>query len=362
MKTFVQVSVYMLMASVAIAQTSTATKSTTKQPTRKASKRSTASEAATPAIAAPVQQSQAKLSTMAGTAKIENVSMSEFAFHARPDHGILTVTPTYTQTAMGTKFQGDTTTSNQTNKNSLVGLKYVRGISNGWSLSAAAGIGNQVTEQKQVKDQKSAGFTDITLTAQQMKDVKGGQFFWGADLGVSPGDKEEPYSYDLGNSKGERTGNLYSGGHRFGPMAGFQKVLGRTTSGVKASYNVLLPRAQNGKSEGTSYDITATGGNILALEGFSEMTKDNVRLGVQAGLNFVAPTDYSLKFAGQKRNFTSEAHQVLKLGAYGQIALRDNVQIIPQLRFSKLVSASGGTYSIENQDETALLVSGRIGL
>lgn len=288
--------------------------------------------------------------------KINNQSISEYAFAPLAGQKYLTVTPTFSKRSESVKVKGEAKASNSDHNLNLIGLIYGFALNDSMNATVGTKLGTDTIESSGQKDRKESGFTDIELKLTKIQNKMGNsQLYYGAHAFLSPADKENGYDYGNGNSS---TGNLFSGGHSFGPFAGYQIDNVTNVVGVKGEFLFQMEKKRNENKA----SMTQTGGHRLVGEVYTEALRNKVTLGAKAGLTLVQPTDYEFNNSGAKTKWDSGAYQVLNLGGYGKINVNQKLEIIPAIGLTKVLNSSGGSASIEQDDEFAANLTARIAL
>jgi hypothetical protein len=242
-------------------------------------------------------------------------------------------------------------------KGLMAKVRMDKGTQNGWGLSAEAGTPlGQVTESnKGFKEGDLKGLTDISFGARQILPQATGEIFYGGQFALSLGEKVWGTEFE--------SGNLSSGGNVLSGFLGRQAQVNTTTVlGGRVRYDVMFERSESLKDGNSRVSLSRTGGNVFALEGFSERAVGKYLLGASAGLGLVQAQDLTVRLGSEKVEFTSDSHNTLNLGAYGLFQLKDvpGLEIMPSVSYNKPLSSSGGSLSLEDNSEmTQISVTGR---
>lgn len=248
-----------------------------------------------------------------------------------------------------TKVNGVAQKDYETQKGLMVVTRFDRGTESGWAIAGEVGsaLGAMTESRKGMKDSESSGLTDLAFTATKAKNLEKTQLFYGGSLGFSPG--ERVWATE------KESGNLYSGGHSLSAFFGLQNDFRTHIAGAKFHHDMFLDRSESFKSGNQKINVTRSNGNIFAADAFFEKPMNGKVFGAQAGIGIVQPTDLRLSTTGTKMDFGSGQYNVLNLGAYGRFQLKEmgRVELLPSWTYSKVISSSGGNYSVEDSSETS---------
>lgn len=297
-----------------------------------------------------------------------SATASNFFYQPQESVSILELRPyqSTTQTSMRLSSTADSVTSST--KSSAIEISYKRGLANNKALSISSSIGSDEINpgDSSIKSYKNAGFSDFKIEISKMNNRENDEQILGAFATVSMGPAETGYEYTSPGSERNADGNRYSGGHSFSGYYGVQKksAVNESVFGTKVTGTLQLPTEQNTRdSSNQKVSTTTDGGHALFGEIFSETKKGPVLLGFTGGLGFVLPISYSVEAGGTKSNFKFDRQTYLKAEAYGVVATNNKkISILPSFGLRKLVSATDGPESLENNDEVRISVLTRIAL
>jgi hypothetical protein len=322
-----------------------------------------------PAARKPAQTAAAQVSTNAPATRqvLENKSASVYAFTAPANSTILETRyeTRRSDTTVNLKSQNFKSQSSGTAELNLVHLKMTRGLANGFNASAETAIGSEKYSPTGDKNTESSGMTDWTLKLQTVNDLSASkQVFFGAKAVLSPGVRESGYAYEDSTSARSSTGNMYSGGNTYGGFVGVQSNTRQGVIGTKASLDFVGDKQGTSRTNNGSKIYTdSTGGNLLGVEGFAELTQNSqMTIGVLAGLTSVQETTNTLRVAGKKESFSTDQTMVLGLAAYGKFSINKTVDVLPEFRSQQLMNGGGGTAELKTFQENKFILNARMTL
>jgi hypothetical protein len=250
------------------------------------------------------------------------------------------------------KLAGSSDKDYETRRGMMVVTRADRGLANGWAIGGEVGaaLGAMVESRQGMKDSDSNGLTDLSFTAKRAKNLESTQLFYGGNFNLSPGERVW--------ATPKENGNLYTGGHSLGAFIGLQKDLRTHILGVQVRHDIFMDRSESYKAQGNQkVNVSKSNGNIFAFDTFFEKPMNDKTFGAQAGISLVQPTDYTLSVSGQpaRYNLSSNQYNSLNLGAYARLQLKSigRVELLPSVNYSKVLSSSGGSYSVEDSTENS---------
>lgn len=295
------------------------------------------------------------LSTKAEKSKqrIENISVSENVFIPAPGQTGFSVRAqnVYRDFNFKNRSAGNRGSKFfETQKGLMIQTRFDHGAQNGWAYGGEVGtaLGSLTESRPGMKDGEAKGLTDFVFTARKAQDTAKGQMVYGGHFNFSPG--ERVWATE------KESGNLYSGGHVLSAFIGIQNDYSQYILGGRARHDILLDRNESFKESGNQrINFTRSNGNVFAVEGYFEKPVANRLFGASAGLGFVQPTDYRVSVGNAKMNMSSDAYQTLNLSAYARLGIREaaNLEILPSWTYSKVLGASGGSFSVEDDTEVS---------
>lgn len=304
--------------------------------------------------------------TISAPVMTENIALSEFAYQPGVGQSQLTVAPlSLTREYSVRRNQAPKTKTDFKDTVSALAVQYQRGFGENSSLRATTTIGDMRTSTKGSEDVLNSGLSNIDVTWQQVSGTGTTvQRFWGLAASISPSPMEAGYEFKQAGVQKSGTGNRFTGGHAFMPFVGTQSDRGNVILGGKGSLQVNMERTGTTKDSTGNVDISITGGNVLAAEGFVEVPRKNFMVGFKGGINFVSSYDVTQTQTATKtrNNFSRDASQYLKFGAYGQYRYNSRVEILPAVDVTNLMSSASGTNSLESQNDLQVGLAARIAL
>lgn len=289
-----------------------------------------------------------------------NAAKSQYAFQPKEGRVILSVTPEIKVLSEQTNLKAQNLESTVDTRSNILMFRAQRGLANNWSWNANMGIGSQESDTEGENTSISKGITDITLGAQQLREIALGQLFYGAKVSLSPGDREESYSYKKGRSG---DGNLQSGGTSLIPYAGVQVDRRDYLLGAQAQFEYAFDKSSlQAAANGQKIYITRSNKHFLTLEGFYETSMPQFIFGAKAGIAHALESDITARTTTGKLNAGTDIYEVLNAGVYARIQANKTIDVLPSLSFSKLLGTNGGSYAVEKVDGINLTVAIRAAL
>ena len=291
-----------------------------------------------------------------------NSSISEFAFQPAPGYQSLSARTVYASRLSNIRFKknGIDGKDFQSSKGFLLVTRYDRGLNNGWGLSGEIGTttGPMETSSRSEKSGRSKGFTDLTFTARNHREVKLGELTYGGLLTFSPNERELSTNRD--------DGNMQTGGHSLGGFVGLQQEKQNYVWGGQFKHQMLLDRSQTYKTaKNKRMNVTISNGNTFEVEGFLEVPRGVQLYGASTSLTHTLPTDYTYRQGADKLDISSDNFNLFKVAAYGNFTFSTmkNLEVIPQVSYQKVMDESGGSLSVsENSEESMITLGARLSL
>lgn len=313
--------------------------------------------------------SEAIVGTIETTPKAEvmtkNIALSEFAYQPAVGQSQMTVAP-ISMTREYSVRENQTPKSKTDFKDtvSALAVQYQRGFGENSSLRASTTVGDMKTSSKGSEDVLNSGISNIDVTWQQVSGTEASQRFWGLAASISPAPFEAGYEFKQAGVQKSGTGNRFTGGHSFMPFIGTQTNRGNVILGGKGSLQVNMERTGTSKDSTGNVDLSLTGGNVIAVEGFIEVPKKNFLVGFKGGIDLVSSYDMTqIQNATKNRmSFSRDASQYIQFGAYGQYRFNSRVEILPAINVKNLMSSASGSNSLESQNDLQVGLSARIAL
>lgn len=298
-------------------------------------------------VAAPAMTDADATSTaqIAQAPSAGNMSLAYF----QPSKGVIaaTITPEYgTTTSTGTSDM-----AKYTAKTIATQIRLQYGMNPAAALKLETSVGQNDQNFTGNRESHNKGLSDLVFGYSSKWAKENGQMLLGADLSLSL----EAAIINLAKGK---DGNRFTGGQTITPYIGFEttrangQVVGMVGSlSINQDKRTDVIAADNTKSE-----MTVSGGNTVAVKGFSEWKAGNVMGGVSgqisliAGKSFVTATNARIDFDSQTMFTTS---------VYGK-ALNDQqtVQWIPSITFTTNLNKNSGN-TLAGYDDLALAVAAR---
>lgn len=250
------------------------------------------------------------------------------------------------------KLAGSKQKDYETRRGLMVVPRFDHGFEGGWSLGGEVGaaLGAMTETRKGMKDSDSNGLTDFTFTLKKAKDLSLAQLFFGGQFSLSPGERVW--------ATPKENGNLYTGGPSFSGFVGMQKDFRTHIIGGQVRHDIFLDRSESYKSDDSQkVNVSKSNGNIFSFDTFLEKPANNKVFGAQLGISLIQPTDYQYSVSGTNTRFnlSSNQYNTVNLGAYARLQLKDigHVELLPSVNYSKVLSYSGGSYSVEEATENS---------
>lgn len=276
---------------------------------------------------------------------------SEFFYQTDADKNQLTPELTY-QTQ---KWEFESTGTNEVEaKTTMLNFRYERGINE--MLSAGAMIPYTMTSQDLNTGTSSKtdakGLGNLTAFVKGNHALAEGSTLWfGADLVLSPGDKETKVK------TGTDEANNYAGGHSLNPYVGYSMLMGSYLVGTKLSTELGIgDRTEKTDTSGTVTKTKNTGAVTTALTVFGEMPITAGTAGVKltyAGVN----TEKEKDAAGTTT--TTGGYTTLALGFYGNYDVSETASVVGGLDYTKLAGDRAFDQKVDSTSDIALNVGGR---
>ncbi len=297
-------------------------------------------------VAPPMTEADA--TSTAQIAQAPNAANMSLAYF-QPAKGVIaaTITPEYgTTTSTGTsdmaKYTGKTIATQ-------VRLQY--GMNPTAALKLETSIGQNDQNFPGNRESHNKGLSDVVFGYSSKTAKENGQMLLGADLSLSL----EAASINLAKGK---DGNRFSGGQTVTPYIGFEttrtngQVIGMVGSlSINQDKRMDVIAADNTKSE-----MTVSGGNTVAVKGFSEWKAGSVLGGFSGQLSLIAGKSF-VTAANARIDFDSQT--MFTASVYGK-ALNDQqtVQWIPAITFTTNLNKNSGN-TLAGYDDLTLAVAAR---
>ncbi len=291
-----------------------------------------------------------------------NSSISEFTFQPAQGYQSLSARTVYASRLSNIRFKknGIEGKDFQSSKGFLLLTRYDRGLMNGWGISGEIGttVGPMETSSRSEKSGRSKGFTDLTFTARNHRDIKLGELTYGGLLTFSP------YERELSTNRDD--GNMQTGGHSLGGFVGLQQEKQNYVLGGQFKHQMFLDRSQTYKTaSNVRTNVAISNGNTFEVEGFLEVPRGVQLYGASTSLTHTLPTDYTYRQGANKLDVSSENYNLFKVAAYGNFTFSTmkNLEVIPQVSYQKVMDESGGSLSVsENSEESMITLGARLSL
>lgn len=295
------------------------------------------------------------LSTLAALGLVVSVSAnaamkSEFFYQTDAEKN--QITPVLMYNSKDVKFDVAGVQKAETTATTL-NLSYERGINE--MLSAGVRLPYTTTTMEQgTSKEETKGIGDITLFLKGNHTLVEGQALWfGADLGLSPGDHTSKVK-----SATKTEDNNYAGGHSITPYVGYSMLVSSWVVGTRLSTTLGLGdrTVKTTSLAGTETKTKDTGANTTALTVFGEMpiTAGNVGAKVTyAGIDTLKSKDA----AGATTR--TAGHTTIGLGVYGNYDFSEAATLVGGIDYTKLASDSYAGVKVDSTSDMAINVGGR---
>ncbi len=274
-----------------------------------------------------------------------NLSLANF----QPAKGVIsaTIAPEYgTTTSTGTSSM-----AKYTGKTIATQIRVQYGMSPTAALKLETSIGQNDQNFTGNRESHNKGLSDIVFGYSSKMTKENGQVLLGADLSLSL----EAASINLAKGK---DGNRFSGGQTITPYIGFE--MARTNAQVMGMVGSLSinqdKRADLIAADNTKSEMTVSGGNTIAVKGFSEWTSGSILAGLSGQVSLIAGKAF-VTASNARIDFDSQT--MFTASVYGK-ALNDQqtVQWIPSITFTTNLNKNSGN-TLAGYDDLGLAVAAR---